>query len=88
MHVIFLLFHHGIGAPTSHAGFHRLKLGSLRFELGDFYHQLHHRFFECNYGTTDTPWDEWFNTFHDGTPEGDRIVIERKRQAAKSKLQS
>ncbi len=87
VHVIFLLFHHGIGAPTSHAGFHHLKIGAFKFELGDFYHQLHHRFFECNYGTTETPWDEYFDTFHDGTPAGDEMVIARKRAAAKARLQ-
>ncbi|MDG1432118.1 MAG: sterol desaturase family protein [Paracoccaceae bacterium] len=71
LHVIFLLFHHGIGAPTSHAGFERLKVASTKgVEVGDFYHQLHHRFFDCNYGTFETPWDKWFNTFHDGSDEG------------------
>ncbi len=52
IHVIFLLFHHGVGAPTSHAGFERLKVGGTSgVEVGDFFHQLHHRFFDCNYGT-------------------------------------
>jgi Delta7-sterol 5-desaturase len=81
VHVIFLLFHHGIGAPTSHAGFENLKIGKTgRFQLGDFYHQLHHKFFDCNYGTWETPWDAWFNTFHDGTPQGDALVKERRRK--------
>ncbi len=84
LHVIFLLFHHGIGAPTSHAGFERLKVaGSRGVEIGDFYHQLHqlhHRFFDCNYGTWETPWDKWFNTFHDGSNEGNELVKERRRK--------
>ncbi len=80
VHVIFLLFHHGIGAPVSHAGFENLKLGrSARLGLGDFFHQLHHRFFDCNYGTWETPWDRWFNTFHDGTPEADEAMKARRR---------
>ena len=81
IHVLFLIFHHLIGAPTSHAGFENIKLGrSAKFGLGDFFHQLHHRFVDCNYGTWETPWDKWFNTFHDGTPDGDTAMKERRRQ--------
>ena len=78
VHVIFLLFHHGIGAPTSHAGFERIKLGRARFALGDFFHQLHHKFFDCNYGTGETPWDKWFDTFHDGTTRGNGQIKQRR----------
>lgn len=76
---IFLLLHHGIGAPVSHAGFEYLKLCNEKLPLGDFFHQLHHRFFDCNYGTLDTPWDKWFGTFHDGTPEADQLITSRRR---------
>ena len=80
IHVIFLLFHHGVGAPTSHAGFEKLKIGPGRVEVGDFFHQLHHRFFDCNYGTWETPWDQWFGTFHDGTEAGNELTKERRRK--------
>lgn len=81
VHVIFTLFHHGIGAPTSHAGFENLKIGKKgKFAVGDFFHQLHHKFFDCNYGTWETPWDQWFNTFHDGTTESDAFIKERRRK--------
>ena len=81
IHVLFLLYHHGIGAPTSHAGFEKLLIGGKTgLELGDFFHQLHHKYFDCNYGTWETPWDRWFNTFHDGTPQGDAFVKERRRK--------
>ena len=33
---------------------------------GTFYHTLHHRYFECNYGNQEIPWDRWFRIFHDG----------------------
>lgn len=79
VHLIFLNLHHGIGAPTSHAGFENIKFGKLNFRLGDFFHQLHHKYFDCNYGAFETPWDERFNTFHDGTPEGDALIRERRR---------
>ncbi len=84
IHVIFLLFHHGIGAPVSHAGFESLKLGRTRLPLGDFFHQLHHKFFDCNYGTWETPWDEWFNTFHDGTDDGNHLITERRKTLLRS----
>lgn len=81
IHVLFLLFHHDIGAPTSHAGFEKVKVGKIGgIEVGDFFHQLHHRFFDCNYGTWETPWDQWFNTFHDGTDEGNEQIRERRRK--------
>ena len=81
IHVLFLMFHHGIGAPTSHAGFEKVKVGTAGgVEVGDFFHQLHHKYFDCNYGTYETPWDTWFKTFHDGTPEGDVLVKERRRK--------
>ncbi len=80
LHMLFLMFHHGIGAPTSHVGFDKVKTGVLDLEMGDFHHQLHHKFFDCNYGTAETPWDEWFNTFHDGTPEGNELIKERRRK--------
>ena len=35
--------------------------------MGDFFHQLHHRYFECNYGELTSPLDKWFGSFHDGT---------------------
>jgi len=81
IHVLFLLFHHGVGAPTSHAGFEKLKLGRQHgIEVGDFFHQLHHKFFDCNYGTWETPWDSLFGTFHDGTAEGNDQIKERRRR--------
>ena len=48
-------------------------------------HQLHHRYFDCNYGSYETPWDKVFNSFHDGTPEGDVHIRERRRNLLKSK---
>ncbi|MEM7431666.1 MAG: sterol desaturase family protein [Pseudomonadota bacterium] len=79
LHAIFMILHHGVGAPSSHAGFDRLKIGPLKFELGDFFHQLHHKYFDCNYGYVDTPWDDWFDSFHDGTPEGDAHIKARRK---------
>ncbi len=81
IHVLFLMFHHGIGAPTSHTGFDKVQVGRRPvLDVGDFYHQLHHRYFDCNYGAPETPWDDWFGTLHDGTPEALEQVKERRRK--------
>lgn len=37
----------------------------------DQYHYLHHRFFECNYGTSGTPLDKMFGTFRDKLKDTD-----------------
>ena len=63
VHVIYDLIFHGIGAPLSHTGFDKLKLGKrIQLNVGDFYHQLHHRFVDTNHGTQDTPLDIWYGT--------------------------
>ena len=85
IHALFLFMHSTMGAPTSHAGFDQIKIGkSTRVPVGDFFHQLHHRFFDCNYGTDETPWDEWFGTFHDGTDEANAMIKDRRAKIWKT----
>ncbi len=56
-----------LGAVTSHSGFEGLESGGKkRLRLGDFFHQLHHRFYECNYGTSELGLDRLHGSFHDG----------------------
>lgn len=47
-----------ISPAASHSGFEDNM-------QSDQYHYLHHRFFECNYGTGAVPFDKWFGTFRD-----------------------
>jgi Delta7-sterol 5-desaturase len=73
-----------IGPAFSHAGFESLLAGDTKLvDAGDFHHQLHHRFFECNYGTAETPWDRWFGSFHDGTDAATERIKERRRRMAR-----
>ena len=52
----------------THTGYENLLIkDKKRLALGTFYHQLHHRYYECNYGNEEMPWDRWFGTFHDGS---------------------
>ena len=48
---------------------------------GSYFHQQHHRYFECNYGETDFPIDKWFGTFHDGSPKA-HAAMRAKREAS------
>ncbi len=83
-HPIHFFFHMHLEALSplaSHSGFDGLMVKEKkRLKLGDFFHQLHHRYFECNYGTAEMPWDKWFGSFHDGTPGATESVRERRRR--------
>ncbi|MGI9464583.1 MAG: sterol desaturase family protein, partial [Aestuariivirgaceae bacterium] len=79
------LFFHGyflvLVAATSHTGFEGLLIKDKnRLALGNFFHQLHHRYFECNYGNAEMPWDKWFGSFHNGTPGASEHIRERRRR--------
>lgn len=68
IHFLFHMFVQNLNPPFTHSGFEGIVIGGKkRFGTGDFFHQLHHRYFECNYGTAEMPWDKWFGSFHDGT---------------------
>ena len=68
IHVIFHALYLGPGAAMTHTGYENLLIkDKKRLALGTFYHQLHHRYYECNYGNEEMPWDRWFGTFHDGS---------------------
>lgn len=76
-HVIYL----APGAAMTHTGYEDLLINDKRrLALGTFYHQLHHRYYECNYGNQEMPWDRWFGTFHDGSEEGTSETRARKKR--------
>ena len=58
----------------------------VEVQTGDFFHYLHHRYFECNYGG-DGPvmLDKVFGTFHNGTDEATEAMNERFLARAKQK---
>ncbi|MXW91809.1 MAG: sterol desaturase family protein [Rhodospirillaceae bacterium] len=68
VHMLFLLFWQLLGAPSGHSGFDALSVAGRRIlALDAFFHHLHHRHFECNYGSGEFPLDRWLRTGHDGT---------------------
>ena len=84
IHLIFHLMYYAVFAVTTHTGFEGLWVGNVkRLSLGTFHHQIHHRYFEVNYGSLDVPWDKVFGSFHDGTPEGKAQM--RARLAARKR---
>ncbi|MGK0171368.1 MAG: lathosterol oxidase, partial [Gammaproteobacteria bacterium] len=92
-HPAFVLFHlysRCLAPAFSHAGFEKLLVkDKVVTDAADFHHQLHHKFFDCNYGTVDAPWDRWLNTLHDGSNEGNNAIRDRRRMlAAKRKLRT
>jgi len=78
VHLVAHLMFFGLYAITTHTGFEGVwAAGRKRLHLGNFHHQMHHRFFEVNYGTLEIPWDALFGTFHDGTEAGKAKMKER-----------
>lgn len=86
IHILFHMQHQALTAATSHTGFEGLfAKGRNRLALGTFHHQMHHRYFECNYGNLEVPVDVWAGSFHNGTDESHAAMMERRRtQAAAS----
>ena len=81
--VLMLLLYSGISPAASHSGFERVELfGRWSIGAGDYYHHLHHRYFECNYGSRLVPVDALFGTYHDGTPEAHEQMLARRRSRA------
>jgi len=84
--VLLHLYSRCLGPAFSHSGFEKLLVKDTAvFDSADFHHQLHHRFFECNYGTLDAPWDRWFGSFHDGSDEATVRVIEQRKRMYRNK---
>jgi Delta7-sterol 5-desaturase len=84
IHLIYNLHYQALGAPMTHTGYEALLIrDKRRLELGTFYHQLHHRYFECNYGNQEMPWDRWFGTFRDGSGEATVTTCARKKRMHK-----
>lgn len=78
LHSMFQLIHAGLSPAKSHVGFDRMYLDDEHaIDTDNYYHYLHHKYFEVNYGEKRIPLDEWFGTFHDGSPEADEDLTKR-----------
>ena len=67
-------------AAMSHTGFEKILLRKdVGVESNSYFHYLHHKYFECNYGGTIAPMDQIFGTFHDGSDEAQKRMQKRMR---------
>lgn len=79
--ITFHLMYFTLSAATTHTGYQGIVMGGkLVLPLGTFHHQLHHRYFTCNYGGLEVPWDQWTGSYHDGTPESHKAFINRRKR--------
>jgi sterol desaturase/sphingolipid hydroxylase (fatty acid hydroxylase superfamily) len=87
IHALFHIQHAAFSPVQGHAGFSAVVLREgVEVQTGDYFHYLHHRYFECNYGG-DGPvmLDKVFGTFHNGTDEATEAMNERFLARAKQK---
>ncbi len=83
--IIFHLQYYALSAATTHTGYQGILFrGRLLLPLGTFHHQLHHRYFECNYGGLEIPMDLWTGNFHDGTDRAHADFMRRRRARVNS----
>lgn len=81
VHILFHLQYYALTAATTHTGFEGMVIRDRnRLKLGTFHHQMHHRYFECNYGSLEIPWDKLFGSFHDGTQAAQERISERRKR--------
>ena len=70
IHIFFHLYALTLSAVFGHTNFEYLVVkGKKIMAIGHFHHQLHHRYFEVNYGAAELPCDEWFDSFDNGTEQ-------------------
>ena len=82
IHAVFNGQHAALTPAQGHAGFEAIVVnGKSMLRGASYFHQLHHRYFECNYGEMDIPFDVWFGTSHNGSAE-DHEAMRAKRFAS------
>jgi len=81
VNALFQLFYATYLPPLSHSGFEKLLVNGADsgFDGGSYFHYLHHKYFECNYGGSIAPMDQVFGTFHDGSQQAQEAIRERMR---------
>ena len=85
IHMLYLMQRPALNPSIGHTGFDEIivkKDAERGMSIDSFFHYLHHRHFECNYGTATVPLDRWFGTLHDGTPESYEQMREKRRMPA------
>jgi sterol desaturase/sphingolipid hydroxylase (fatty acid hydroxylase superfamily) len=79
VHMLFHAYWLTLATATSHCGYEALVVGNGKQTIATFFHQLHHRYFTCNYGNVELPMDRWFGSFNDGTSDATRRLFRAGR---------
>ena len=81
LHAIHNLMNAGISPVPGHTGFSKLEVSDDHaLEYGGYFHYLHHKYFDCNYGGGSIPWDKWSGSFFDGSKESEEQMQARRRR--------
>ena len=77
----------GLAPAKGHAGFYKFVVNGTAdsehekaIRAGGYFHYLHHRYFTVNFGTEAVPLDQWFGSFHDGSPDAHDAMLERRKR--------
>ncbi len=78
LHFLFNAQHTALTPAAGHTGFEGELTEQVSF--GSYFHYLHHRHFDCNYGESSIPLDKWFGSFNDGSrTDSERSEARRTR---------
>ncbi len=64
LHFLYNAQHTALTPAAGHTGFEGDLTEQISF--GSYFHYLHHRHFDCNYGESTLPLDKWFGSFNNG----------------------
>lgn len=79
----------GLSPSQGHTGFDEFVIGDRRVKTGGYFHYLHHKLFEVNYGSDGViVLDKLLGTFYDGSPASREAMINRRKQRAAKKAAS
>ena len=68
LHVLYHLYWLVLGTVSTHAGYENIWIKNKNIlNVGSFFHHLHHRYFNCNFGNPEIPFDKWFGSYNDGS---------------------
>ena len=68
LHFFFHIQHLAIGPVNGHLGFESITYKGTPL-ASDYFHYLHHKYVNCNFGMDIVPLDKWLGVYYDGTGE-------------------
>ena len=78
IHFIFHIQQTALRAIQGHSGYDQLvvnKKSGYALPNASYFHYLHHKYFECNYGELTIQLDKWLGSFHNGTKDSHKKLF-------------